>query len=124
MTGADAGEEARANAGLDVTASAAGRLDSRRLKRPSASVSYILEGKTAMATWKRLTSTDRQETYVNVEQIAYMQRDEGHTVVIFAVATIDGVCSVKVTETPNQILDALPLHSAHEQSQDKGQKHK
>jgi hypothetical protein len=31
---------------------------------------------------------------------------------------------VKVTETPNQILDALPLHSAHEQSQDKGQKHK
>jgi hypothetical protein len=34
-----------------------------------------------MATWKRPTSTDRQETYVNVEQIAYMQRDEGHTVV-------------------------------------------
>jgi hypothetical protein len=77
-----------------------------------------------MATWKRLTSTDRQETYVNVEKIAYMQRDEGHTVVIFAVATIDGVRLVKVTETPNQILDALPLHSAHEQSQDKGQKHK
>jgi hypothetical protein len=44
-----------------------------------------------MATWKRLTSTDRQETYVNIEQIAYMQRDEGHTAVIFAVATIEGV---------------------------------
>jgi hypothetical protein len=43
--------------------------------------------------------------------------------VIFAVATIDGICLVKVTETPNQILDALPLHSAHEQSQDKGQRH-
>ena len=77
-----------------------------------------------MATWKRLTSTDRRETYVNVEQIAYMQRDEGHTIVIFAVATIDGACSVNVTETPNQILDATPLHSAHEPSQDKGQRHK
>jgi hypothetical protein len=77
-----------------------------------------------MATWKRLTSTDRHETYVNVEQIAYMQRDEGHTALIFAVATIDGVCSVNVTETPNQILDALPLRSALEQLQDKGQKHK
>jgi len=73
-----------------------------------------------MATWKRLTSTDRHEIYVNVEQIAYMQRDEGHTALVFAVATIDGVCSVNVTETPNQILDALPLRSALEQSQDKG----
>jgi hypothetical protein len=73
-------------------------------------------GETAMATWKRLTSTDRHETYVNIEQIAYMQRDEGHTVVIFAVATIEGVCSVNVTETPNQILDAPPLRSAQEPS--------
>jgi hypothetical protein len=69
-----------------------------------------------MATWKRLTSTDRQETYVNIEQIAYMRRDEGHTAVIFAVATIDGVCSVNVAETPNQILDAPPLRSAQESS--------
>jgi hypothetical protein len=47
-------------------------------------------GGTAMATWKRLTSTDRLETYVNIEQIAYMRRDEGHTVVIFAVRRLMG----------------------------------
>jgi hypothetical protein len=28
--------------------------------------------------------------------------------------TVDGVCSVNVTETPNQILDAPPLRSAQE----------
>jgi hypothetical protein len=53
---------------------------------------------------------------VNIEQIAYMQRDEGRTALVFAVATIDGVCSVNVTETPNQILDAPPLRSAQEAS--------
>jgi hypothetical protein len=90
--------------------------DCRRIKIPNAHVSYLLGGEIAMATWKRLTSTDHHETYVNIEQIAYMQRDEGHTALIFAVATIDGVCSVNITETPNQILDAPPLRSAQEPS--------
>ncbi len=58
-----------------------------------------------MATWKRLTSADREEVDVNMEQVAYMRRygNKNQTTLYFVGGMSDKPMIIWVKETPDAI---------------------
>jgi hypothetical protein len=61
-----------------------------------------------VATWKRLSCSDGQVAYVNIEQIAYMRCFDNYTRLTFAITKSD----VEVTETPEQIMETPRIGSS------------
>jgi hypothetical protein len=73
-----------------------------------------------MAHWKRLTRTkgqlrreagETQAIDVNMDTVIHMQGFKDHTTIYFCVSSAEGVSSLSVEETPEQIHRAAPVPS-------------